>query len=70
MTHEQFWSWVYVIGTAGLGWPPDTVMHTNFSDILLAWEGKAAMARMGREDDDAPALTAETFMQMAEAARI
>jgi hypothetical protein len=61
MSHEQFWSWLYQIGTAGLGWPPDVVMATDMSDILLAWEGKAALAKAMYSEEDAPALNAETF---------
>lgn len=40
MTQAEFWSWVFVIGTAGLGWSPNVVMAADMSDILLAWEGK------------------------------
>lgn len=41
MTHEELWSRIYQIGTAGLGWTPRVVMDADMSDILLAWEGRA-----------------------------
>lgn len=64
MSHEQFWSWLYVIGTAGLGWTPGVVMHCDMSDILLAWEGKRMIADRQAEPDDVPGLTADTFRSM------
>lgn len=61
MSHEQFWAWLFQLGTAGLSWPPDVVMTTDMSDILLAWEGKAALTKTMAEDDDPPPLTGGLF---------
>jgi hypothetical protein len=64
LSHEQFWSWLFQIATAGLGWTPRTAMTCDMSDIMLAWEGKAALAKAAMDDDDAPPLTAEHFNLM------
>jgi hypothetical protein len=65
MSHEQFWAWLFQLGTAGLGWPPEIVLIADMSDILLAYEGKAALAKVMSEDDDPPPLSPELLGSMA-----
>lgn len=64
MSHEEYWSWLYIIGTAGLGWTPNTVMNAHMSDILLAWEGKAMLMKEQYGREPPPKLTADTFRAM------
>lgn len=43
MSHDEFFEWLFKVGTGVLGWPPEVTLDADMTDIMIAYEARLGL---------------------------